>query len=108
MASIPLVTITNLYSSAVRHAGEWVKGGRSYRAMYKGGQFQLTHYGTLILYTNENTHEYKVGVGAWSASDRDAINTVFHNLGTGKRARVCKGDIIVEGQGWSEYQGAVY
>jgi hypothetical protein len=108
MASVPLVTITRLYESAVRHAGEWVKAGRNYRAMYKDGKFQLTHYGTLILYTDEHTCTYQVGEGAWSASDRDAINTVFHNLRTGKHARVHKGYMIVEGAGWTEYTGRVY
>ena len=94
MASVPLVTITNLYQSAKRHAGDWVKAGRNYRACYKDGKFELTHYGTLILTTDENRRTYAVGVGAWSASDRDAINTVMHNLGVGVRVRVCKGDII--------------
>ena len=108
MASVPLVTITNLYASAVRHAGEWVKAGRNYRAMYKNGQFQLTHYGTLILYTDENTRQYQIGAGAWSQSDRDAINTVLYNLGTGIHARIKKGDLITEGQGWTEYTGRVY
>lgn len=94
MASVPLVTITNLYGSAVRNAGEWVKAGRSYRARYSRGVFELTHYGTLILVTDENRHTYKVGVGAWSASDRDAINTVMCNLNVGVRVRVHKGDIV--------------
>lgn len=108
MASVPLVTITKLYKSAVNNAGEWVKAGRSYRAMYKNGQFQLTHYGTLILYTDENTREYQVGAGAWSASDRDAINSVLCNLGTGIHARIKNGDIITEGVGWTKYKGTVY
>ena len=108
MASVPLVTITNLYKSAVKNAGEWVKAGRNYRAMYKDGKFQLTHYGTLILYTDEYAHQYQVGAGAWSASDRDAINTVMHNLGTGVRVRVCKGDMAEMGTGWTKYTGRVY
>jgi len=108
MASVPLVTITELYKRAVRHAGEWVKGGRSYSAIYNNGQFQLIHYGTLILFTDENKHTYQIGKGAWSASDRDAINTIMHNLGTGVRVRVRKGDIIPEGCGWAVHTEDVY
>lgn len=108
MASVPLVTITRLYESAVRNAGEWVKAGRNYRAMYKNGQFQLTHYGTLILYTDEHAHQYQIGEGAWSQSDRDAINTVLHNLRTGVHARIYKGNLITEGQGWTRYTGRVW
>lgn len=108
MASVPLVTITNLYKSAVRHAGEWVKAGRNYSALYKDGKFQLVHYGTLILYTDERARNYQIGAGAWSQSDRDAINTVMHNLGTGVHVRIKKGDLIAEGRGWDEYTGRVY
>ena len=108
MASVPLVTITNLYKSAVAHAGEWRKAGRNYSALYKDGRFQLVHYGTLILYTDERERQYQIGEGAWSASDRDAINTVMHNLGTGVHVRIKKGYIIPEGQGWAQYTGRVY
>lgn len=108
MASVPLKTITNLYKSAKAHGGDWVRAGRHYTAQYDNGKFQLVHYGTLILYTDENERVYQIGAGAWSASDRDAINTIMHVLGTGKRARVCRGDIIAEGAGWKEYTGRVY
>lgn len=109
MASIPLVTIEKLYKTAVRNAGQWVRGGRSYSAYYKDGQFQLVHYGTLILYTDDVKRQYQVGEGAYSASDRDAINSVMHILGTGKRARIQRGYMITEGASyWTEYTGRVY
>lgn len=108
MSSVPLKTITNLYKSARNHKGEWVRAGRSYSGHFKDGKFQLVHYGTLILYTDEHAHEYQIGAGAWSQSDRDAINTVLYNLGTGIHARIKKGDFIAEGQGWTEYTGKVY
>ena len=108
MASVPLKTIMNLYTSATRHEGEWIHAGRAYTGHYMDGRFQLVHYGTLILFTDENTREYQVGAGAWSASDRDAINTIMHMLGTGKRARIYKGNLITEGAGWGEYTGRVY
>lgn len=107
MASVPLVTITNLYHSAKRHEGDWVKAGRNYRACFKKGVFELTHYGTLILTTDENARTYDIGAGAWSASDRDAINTIMHILDTGARVRVCKGDIIPVCAGyWTNVGGA--
>ena len=108
MASVPLKTISNLYKSARNHRGDWVRAGRCYSANYKDGKFQLVHYGTLILYTDENARQYQIGAGAWSQSDRDAINTIMHILGTGKRARILKGELISEGAGWTEYTGRVY
>lgn len=96
MASIPLKTITNLYATARRNPREWMYAGRSYCARYDNGDFELVHYGTPILRVDENKTQYTIGGGAWSASDRDAINSIFHLLGVGVRAHVHYGSITVE------------
>ena len=96
MASIPLKTITNLYATARRNPRKWMYAGRSYCARYDNGDFELLHYGTPILRVDENKYKYTIGRGAWSASDRDAINSIFHLLGVGVRAHVHYGDISVE------------
>lgn len=95
MASIPLVTIERLYASATRNPRAWVHAGRSYDARYDNGKFELVHYGTSILNVDEGKLTYKIGADAWSASDRDAINSIFHLLGVGVRAHVHNGSVYV-------------
>lgn len=83
MPSIPLKNMTTIYERASDNTPEKVRMG-NYSAQLDYPKFQLWHYGTLIL-----TLDIKRGIeflGGFSASDRDAINSILAL--TGMNARV--------------------
>ena len=83
MSSIPTQVITDLYYRSQRNPGRWVSGGRAYEMYtFPDGRVKLTHYGTPIYRFDPKTGEYDTG-GAFSASDRDAINSMAWLTGVG-------------------------
>ena len=83
MPSIPLKNMTTIYSRASENAPDKVRMG-NYSAKLDYPRFQLWHYGTLIL-----TLDIERGIeflGGFSASDRDAINSIL--MLAGMRSRV--------------------
>lgn len=74
MASIPLKNMTTIYNRANQNAPDKVRMG-NHSAQLDYPRFQLWHYGTLIL-----TLDVERGIeflGGFSASDRDAINSIL-------------------------------
>lgn len=80
------------------HPNMMVCHGRAYRAVYnpETGLFTLDHYGTEIVRVNTFTGAYEVGAGAFSASDRDAINSVFYYTGITEKAHIKNGEFLVD------------
>ena len=74
MASIPLKNMETIYSRASENTPDRVRMG-NYSAELDYPTFRLWHYGTLIL-----TLDIERGIeflGGFSASDRDAINSIL-------------------------------
>lgn len=74
MATIPLKNMTTIYNRANQNTPERVRMG-NYSAELDYPTFRLWHYGTLIL-----TLDVERGIeflGGFSASDRDAINSIL-------------------------------
>lgn len=63
------------------------RDGRVYRATWEeeSEEFRLYHYGTLILKVTDpyGDQDIQIGAGAYSVSDRDAINSALWKLGIG-------------------------
>ena len=74
MASIPLKNMTTIYNRANVNTPNKVSMG-NYSAELDYPTFRLWHYGTLILKLDvERGIEF---LGGFSASDRDAINSIL-------------------------------
>jgi hypothetical protein len=96
MAQIPNKQFVDLYQRSQSNPGMWIKGGRSYEMYtYPDGRVKLTHYGTPIYRYDPKTGEYNTG-GAYSASDRDAINSMAAITGVGA-ARIVDGKLSAPG-----------
>jgi len=96
MASIPNKQFVDLYERSQANPGTWVRGGRAYEMYtYPDGRVKLTHYGTPIYRYDPQTGEYDTG-GAYSASDRDAINSMAAITGVGE-ARIVDRKLRSEG-----------
>ena len=88
MASIPLKNMTTIYNRANQNAPEKVRMG-NYSAELDYPTFRLWHYGTLILKLDiERGIEF---LGGFSASDRDAINSILTLAGMTSRVSIAGG-----------------
>lgn len=78
MKSIGIVK--ELHKKAIKKPREYVRKG-SYLGFYddRDGSFGLSHYGVDIFKYDAKT--FSIGKGAYSASDRDAINTMLSEIG---------------------------
>ena len=88
MASIPLKNMTVIYERASENAPDKVRMG-NYSAELEYPTFRLWHYGTLIL-----TLDIERGIeflGGFSASDRDAINSILTLAGMTSRVSIAGG-----------------
>lgn len=95
MAEIPHQTIQDLYYRSQNNPGRWVSGGRAYEMYtFPDGRIKLTHYGTVIYRYDPVSGEYDTG-GAYSGSDRDAINSMAYLTGVGG-ARIRDGEFVPE------------
>ena len=94
MSSVPLQIITDLFYKCLNNKDRWYKGGKSYDMIIQSdGRVHLKHYGTTIYnydpktkkVTFKNSSKNLLGYasGAYSASDRDAINSVAYYTGIG-------------------------
>ena len=76
MSAIPLKVIEDLYFKALTNPDTWKSGGRAYEMMVtRKGDIYLEHYGTRIFHYDPKTKKTDYG-GAYSISDRDAINSI--------------------------------
>lgn len=88
MASIPLKNMETIYARASDNTPEKVRMG-NYSAELDYPTFRLWHYGTLIL-----TLDIERGIeflGGFSASDRDAINSILTLAGMTSRVSIAGG-----------------
>ena len=88
MPSIPLKNMTTIYNRANQNAPDKVRMG-NYSAELDYPTFRLWHYGTLIL-----TLDIERGIeflGGFSASDRDAINSILVLAGMTSRVSIAGG-----------------
>lgn len=88
MASIPLKNMTTIYNRTSEDAPYKVRMG-NYSAELDYPAFRLWHYGTLIL-----TLDIERGIeflGGFSASDRDAINSILTLAGIRSRVSIAGG-----------------
>lgn len=79
MASVPTKQITRLMEKAKESYGNWVHDG-NYEMRYGWDSIVLTHYGTTIFWY-EPCNGLVGTSGAYSVSDRNAINGVCRLLG---------------------------
>ena len=97
MASVPTKQMTALYEKATNNRSKRIKSG-NYELFIGNGlgtgndwikviasgnlipMIELKHYGTTIFYWNLKKGEVHTG-GAWSSSDRDAINGLLRLMG---------------------------
>lgn len=92
MVKIPTVLIQEIYAKAKRNVGVYVKQGSTYKAKFENnGEFELIYYGGLIFFSNEEKKQYFIGRKAYSASDRDAINSMMHILGIEQKYSIAGG-----------------
>ena len=85
MPSIPLKNMTTIYERASENTPDKVRMG-NYSAELDYPTFRLWHYGTLIL-----TLDIERGIeflGGFSASDRDAINSILVLAGMKSRVSI--------------------
>jgi len=83
MAKIPSQVIENLYYKSRANPGRWFSAGRGYEIYtYPDGRMKLTNYGTVIYRYDPSSRTYDVG-GAYSPSDRNAINSMAALTGVG-------------------------
>ena len=88
MASIPLKNMTAIYERASENTPDTVRMG-NYSAELDYPSFRLWHYGTLILKLDvERGIEF---LGGFSASDRDAINSILTLAGMTSRVSIAGG-----------------
>lgn len=90
--------VEELYKRAMRNPNQWIRKG-SYLGYFdkKREEFELAHYGTTILKHDSAT--WAIGKGAYSASDRDAINTILSLMGENYReVRIRNFRIGVDGE----------
>ena len=93
MSSIPLQLITDLFFKCLNNRGTWYKNKNYDMIIYSDGSVHLQHYHTTIYYLDaktkkarfSNDHKDLLGMrrGAYSASDRDAINSIAYYTGVG-------------------------
>ena len=109
MASVPTKQMNALYMKALNNQGNAIKSGH-YELFIGDGlgtgndwikvvasgnlipMIELKHYGTTIFYWNLKTGEVHTG-GAWSASDRDAINGLLTLMGFPCCAYIRRGEM---------------
>lgn len=77
MAHVPTKTIEKLVEIAKRNEGRWVKQGKGFSAMYEDNVLTLLHYGNDIITIDEGRKMAKIGILAYSVSDRTAINSAL-------------------------------
>lgn len=88
MASIPLKNMETIYTRANENTPDKVRMG-NYSAELDYPVFRLWHYGTLILKLDvERGIEF---LGGFSASDRDAINSILTLAGMTSRVSIAGG-----------------
>ena len=103
MASIPLAVIENLYYKCLAKRNNWYSGGRAYEMIVSdSGIIHLRHYGTTIFYYDPKTRKSTYG-GAYSISDRDAINSIVFLSQKGKGVYYRNGKLWQDGTG-PEYE----
>jgi len=89
--------VQELHKKAIKNPNQWIRKN-SYLGYFdkKRGTFELAHYGTVIMRYDVAT--WAIGKGAYSASDRDAINTILGEIGERSiRARIKNFCMGVEG-----------
>ena len=89
MSFIPTKQITRLMKKAKESDGIYVKDG-NYEMRYGWDSIVLTHYGTTILWYSPHDNLISIS-GAYSVSDRDAINSVCRLLGKPRCAYIERG-----------------
>lgn len=75
MSSIPLKNITDLYVKCVGTPNKLYRNGNYTMYITDKGEIMLRHYGTIIFHYDPKKKESTYG-GAFSVSDRDAINSI--------------------------------
>ena len=119
MASVPTKQMNALYMKALNNQGNAIKSGH-YELFIGDGlgtgndwikvvasgnlipMIELKHYGTTIFYWNLKTGEVHTG-GAWSASDRDAINGLLTLMGFPRCAYIRRGEMHFDHRWFNEY-----
>lgn len=77
MAHVPTKTVEKLVEIAKRNEGRWVKQGKGFSALYKNNVLTILHYGNDIITIDEGRKMAKIGILAYSVSDRTAINSAL-------------------------------
>ena len=119
MASVPTKQMTALYEKSANNRNQRIKSG-NYELFIGNGlgtgsdwikvvasgnlipMIELKHYGTTIFYWNVKTGEVHTG-GAWSASDRDAINGLLTLMGFPRCAYIRRGVVHFDHRWFNEY-----
>ena len=94
MPTLPTKVIQNLLART-DHRFNMTMTFRSYSAMRTNFGVFVEHYGTPIIFIDRNK-KYNIGSGAFSASDRDAINSVLIVEGIDDRVHINHGKIVSE------------
>lgn len=93
MAHVPTKSMEALVALAKRNEGRWVKHGCGFSAMWKGGLFTLLHYGNEILAIDAEKRRARIGLLAYSDSDRTAINSALTLFGMNGRVGIRDGEL---------------
>lgn len=90
MSSVPTKQLTELYARIMNNPGKIIKSN-TYDALYDDNvhEIVLWHYGTCIFRYSFGTESWKTG--GYSASDRDAINSMFRCVGESSHAYINDG-----------------
>ena len=94
MPTLPTKVIQNLLART-DHQFNVAMNYRAYTAMRNNFGLMVRHYGTLIIFIDPEK-KYIIGSGAFSASDRDAINSVLMVEGIDDRVHINHGKIVSE------------
>jgi hypothetical protein len=101
MKKIKLVEDLLKRTEAKSHADYKRDGRVVYSASIEAGELRLYHYNTLILHmdTSGLYPQVHLGSGAYSASDRAAINTTLnrYDLFPGYAVSICDGEMFMHG-----------
>lgn len=99
MASLPLKIISDLYFKCVNDKGRTYSGGRAYEMeVSREGHIWMSHYGTTIFLYDPKKKTTTYG-GAYSMSDRDAINSLVIVSRKGKGVYYEGGRLYQDGTG---------
>lgn len=81
MAHVPTKSMTALVALAKRNEGRWVKHGCGFSALWKEGMLTILHYGNEIITIDAEGKRARIGLLAYSVSDRTAINSALTLFG---------------------------